>query len=424
MPGRVSELNQSIKLLEQDMKNGLIDSAAGDNRMKMYQDEKLMLENRLKITQSNFVESPEGINYLVDEYEKYKKATVKAGKIPEAFGWFKEEVLKPNFSDLAYNTETKTVNSFGPSGMLHQGKSTSERANSLANTWRELKTKAQTKVQTDSKEGKSSYSNVLTSDDKNSDIYKFNSTITNSLNNNSVDYLAWTPEGMKTFDDIKKDKKYKGLDIEVVGAAHDSPIYDTWYVQGVIKNKKTGQILDNYDLMPKDQNTASQMYHDLNLSLAQDRGNDVYGNRAKQNLAHIEFPDLKTSNLNLELAGVDEKSQAGTKTFSTIKQVGSAKIIVVREKVTIPIFNDNGDIVDYGSRVMNKSYLASPTASAGTKITNQNIADYLPNGELRPIKNPRYAADPVAVKYGLDNLFPSVEDLKSTLLDMKYSAKQ
>lgn len=423
IPGRLTELDGSISKLETDMKNGSIDYATGKNLMSQYQHEKSMLNNISTSKQVNYLETADGNSYLNNQYEKYRKATVSGGKQPESKEWFKNEVIKTTF-DLAHQNEKTSSSTFSQSGRLQTNSLNSPRYDILSETWRTLKSKSAI-VEDNNNLGNSSFANVLSGfgdvsgkDATTIDIY--NKGLSLSLNNYSKDYLAWTPEGMKPLNDIKQNKKYKDKEIEVVGAFYDSPIYDTWYYQANVKDKKTGQILDTYSVMPKDQNTAQQNYQDLSKDIFESRGNDAFGNKAKQTLSHIAFPDLKTSQLNLELSNVDEDSEPGAISYSSVREVGTGKFIISKEKVSFPILDDNNKVIGSAPRLVYKAVRAKDTISSGTKVDGNTIYDmaYNNNGNYEVLINPRYQGNEKALELKIANYFPSIEDIKSNLYDL------
>jgi hypothetical protein len=431
IPGRLGELNQSITKLEGDIKAGNVDYATAMNTLKQYQQEKTMLDNVLRIKQTNYIDTAEGLNYINNQYDKFVEASRRSGKTPESKEWFKQEILKSNNTDLAYNKEKATNNPFaflGGGSETSQFRGHNSRGGILQDTWTNLKTKSQVSNSESLDFGNSSFTNVLSgfgdvngTDATTIDIY--NKGLTLSLNNYSKDYLAWTPTGLIPLEDIKKDKKYKEKEIELVGGFYDGPIYDTWYYQTVVKDKKTGETLDVFSVMPKDQNTATQNYADLNKDIAASRGNDVFGRKAQQTLAHIAFPDLKTSQLSLELSKVDEDSEPGVASYSTIKEVGNAKFIISKEKVSIPLINDEGKVTGSAPKIVYKAIRAKDTSSSQTKIDNNNIGNYLygDGKQSKVLVNPNYASNPKAIELGISNYFNSIEDIKSTLYSMQQS---
>ncbi len=430
IPGRVSELDQSIKKLTGDINAGTVDYATAMNTLKQYQQERIMLDNVLKTKQTNYINTEQGQNYVNSQYGRYVNAAKKQGKTPESKEWFIQELMKPTEGELTYKNKRADSGNFMSmfSGASVAGDISANytQGGILQETYRGLKNKSQTSTQEGLDLGNSSFANVLsgpndvTGEDK-STIDVYNKGLSSSLNSYSKDFLAWTPTGMVNLADIKQDKKYKGKEIEIVGAFYDGPIYDTWYNQATIIDKKTGEVLDVFSVMPKDQNTAAQNYADLNRDIAANRGNDAFGRKAQQTLAHIAFPDLKTSQLSLELSSVDEDSEPGAVAYSTIKEVGNAKFIISKEKVSVPLINDDGKVIGSAPKTVFKAIRAKDTASSQTKIDNNNIGDYLygDGKQSRVLVNPNYANNPKAVELGISNYFLSLEDIKSTLYSMQ-----
>lgn len=407
-PNRIKDIDQTVGKLEQKRRDGEIDYASATQEIEALKKEKAVLSTYNKVSKTQYLETSEGQKYLDNIYNDYLKWTRNSIEPKKSKEFFKEQLLaddvdKSNFVFKQRDNSHRDISSWF----------INEASRGLSNKVEDF--------QKDNNVAQSSFANVLsgTGDTSGKDANSvdiFNKGLKISLNEHSKNYLAWTPSGLKDFNEIKKG--YDAEKVEINPGVYDSPIYDNWYYQADVVDKKTGKVLDTYSVMPKDQKSAQQNYWDLNWQLWQERGeNDAIGKKAKQTLAHIKFPNLSTRDLNIELSGIDDDSELNTTDYSSVKRIGNQNYVVSKTKMEIPVIGEPGRTA---SRLVYQLIRVDDGISQGTEVDGNKINEIRhidENGKDTKLFNPELVTNPEAVSKGMVNDFFSIEDIKSVLFD-------